>query len=115
MLPGHFSASREWDIPRTPSLGSSGLLCTCMEVSHVCCSSLPDHFPHYPPTEPFPDLSAHVVPVLKVSHAEEEEGECCPCAFCSFYPLSVHCKPGADMYPGMPKGHGIVRQCCTHC
>lgn len=68
----------------------------------LCCPSLPDHFPHYPPTVPFPDLSAHVVPVLKVSHAEEEEGECCPFAFCSFYPLSVCCKPCAHRYPGMP-------------
>jgi len=42
-------------------------------------------------TQPFPAGSAHTVPVLKLSHAEEEEGECLPCAFSPRPPfLSLH-------------------------
>lgn len=39
------------------------------------------------PTQPSRTGSAHAVPVLKLSHTEEEEGECHPCAFSPCPPL----------------------------
>lgn len=40
-------------------------------------------------TQPFPAGSAHAVPVLKLSHTEEEEGECRPCAFSPHPPFPL--------------------------
>lgn len=41
------------------------------------------------PTQPFPAGNAHAVPVLKLSHTEEEEGECHPCAFSPHPPFPL--------------------------
>lgn len=40
-------------------------------------------------TQPFPAGSAHAVPVLKLSHTEEEEGECHLCSFSPHPPFPL--------------------------
>lgn len=56
----------------------------------VCIVTLPlsGLLPNYPSTQPLPSVNAQLVPVLKLSHAEEEEGESC-LLFCCAPPLLV--------------------------